>query len=99
MLGIADRPAVVGHQRLLEARRAVGLVGHEQDSIRDREGTQIECLVVQHAQGEAAALRLRAARLMPADMGGVQRDRHRPEPYVEAADGAPVLVGPQHALS
>ena len=99
VLRVADRPAVVGQQRLPEARRAVGLVGDEQDAIRDREGPQVESLVVQDAEGQPVVLRLRAAGLVPADMGGVQGDRHRAEPHVEAADSTAVLVGLEHPLT
>ena len=100
MLGVPDRLAVEGQQRFLEARRAVRLVGDEQDTpSRDREGAQVERLVVQDAESQAIVFGLRAARLVPANVSGVQGDRHRAEPDVEAADGAAVLVGFQHPLA
>jgi hypothetical protein len=55
--------------------------------------------VVQHAQGKPVVLPVGAARLVPADVGGVQGDGHRPEPDVEPADGTAVLVRDQHPLA
>jgi len=53
--------------------------------------SQIERLVVEDAQGETVALDLRPDRLVPADVGGVQGDRHRAEPNVESANGAAIF--------
>jgi hypothetical protein len=55
MLRVTDRLAVVGHQSLLEARGAFGMVGYEQDAIGDGEGAEMERLVVQDAQREKYA--------------------------------------------
>jgi len=55
--------------------------------------------VVQDAEREPIVLRLRATRLVPADVGGIQGDRHRAKAYVETADGASVLVGLEYPLA
>jgi hypothetical protein len=49
---VPARLIVVGHQSFLKTHRAVGLVGDQQDAIRNREGSRAECFVVQDAQGE-----------------------------------------------
>ena len=54
--------------------------------------------MVQDAQGQSVLLAVGAAGLVPTNMGRVQGDGHRPQPHVEAADGAAVLVGDQHPL-
>jgi hypothetical protein len=95
-----DLLAVVAQQCFLEPRGAVGLVGDEQHAgVVQGEGTQVERLVVQHAQGQAVALLVGAVGLVPADVGRVQGDGHRAQPHVEAAHGAAVLVGRQHPLA
>src|SRR5689334_10953607 len=97
VLGVADRLAMKG-QSLLEARGPIRSVGHEQYALGDGEDAEIERLVVQHAQRQDVALSLRASRLVPADMGGVQGDRDRVETLVEAAHRATVFVSLEHAL-
>src|SRR5262249_19509136 len=99
VLRVAERLAVEGQQRFLEARGAVGLVGDEEDALPHGKGPEVERLVVQDAEGQAVVLCLRAPGLVPADVRGVQGDRYRAEAHVEPADGAPVLVGPEHSLS
>jgi hypothetical protein len=94
----ADLLAVERHQRLVEPGRAVGLVGDEHRPLRDRVRTQVEGLVVEHAEGEPVALGLRAAGLVPADVVGVQSDGYRAEPHIEAADRSPKYVGLVHPL-
>jgi hypothetical protein len=43
--------ALEGQQSLMEASGAIGLVGDEQHAARDCEGSQVESLVVQDAEG------------------------------------------------
>src|SRR4051794_17422719 len=51
------------------------------------------------ASGEAVILGLGTARLVPADMGGVQSNRYRAEPHVEAAHCTAVFIRLQHFLA
>ena len=67
--------------------------------VGDGERAEVERLVVQHAEGQPVALRVGAARLVPADVGRVEGNRHRAQSDVEAADGAAKLVGLQHLLA
>ena len=89
---------MVAQHCLLEPRGAVGQVGDEQHAVRHGKHAQVECLVVQHTQGEAVALGIRPARLVPTNVCGVHGDRHAAEPHAEPADGAAVLVGPERPL-
>jgi hypothetical protein len=65
---------MIRHQAFLKPGRPMHLIGDKQYTFRHCERAQIESIVVQDAQRQAIALRLRPARLMPADRGGVQGD-------------------------
>jgi hypothetical protein len=97
-LRLPGRPAVEGHQGLLEARRAARPVRDDQDAVGDGERPQIERLVMQHAQRQPVALGVGAARLVPPDVRGVEGNRDRPEPDVDPTHGTLVLVRRQHPL-
>jgi hypothetical protein len=99
VLGLPDRLILEGHQSFLEARRAVRLVGHQQDTLAYRERPQVERLMVQHAEGQTVVFGLRAAGLVPANVRGIQGDRVRAESDIEAADGAAELICLEHPLA
>src|SRR5262245_7760319 len=99
MLCLANRSTVKRHQSFLEACSAVGLVGDEENALPDGERPEIEGLVVQNAKGQPVVLCFWSARLMPPDVRGVQGDRHRSEPHVEAANGVAVFIGSQHPVA
>src|SRR5262249_15556642 len=102
-LGPLRRPhgcAVIAKEHLVEARLTVRLVGDEQDALLvDREGAQVENLVVENAESQPVALLGRATGLVPLDVGRIQRNGDRAQPDVEATDRAAPLVGRQHLLT
>ena len=74
----------------------------EDHSVRsrfDREGAQVQQLVVQRAQSQAVLLDVRSADVVPLDVGSLQPCGREPDAHVEPADAAPVLVGPQHTAA
>lgn len=58
------------------------------------EGTQVEQLVMQRAQGKPVRLDVRSTHVVPLDVGGLEPGADAADPQVEAADAAPVLVRP-----
>ena len=92
-LRVTQGPAVVRHQPLLEPGRAVSPVGDDHDALPDGEGAQVERLVVQHAERQTVHLDVRAARLVPADVRGIQRDRYRPELTPDSTCSSPCRDG------
>src|SRR5947209_17181137 len=69
-LGSPDWLAAVAEQQVIKAGGAVGLIGDEQHGLGvDGEASQVEELVVQHAQSQAVALPVRATGLVPANVG------------------------------
>lgn len=65
----------------------------------DGEGSPVEELVVEGAQGHPVLLRVRASGLMPPDVRRLQRYQRISQADVEAADTAAESVRPEHVLS
>jgi hypothetical protein len=70
----ADRLSVKAEQCLLKPGCTVHAVRDEDHSVRHREGTQVERLMVHNAERQPVALSVWPTGLMPANVGGVQGD-------------------------
>jgi hypothetical protein len=97
-----DRPAdglpVVAEQGLFELAGTMHERGDEHTMVQvDCEGAQIEEFVMQGAERQTIGFGVRAACLMPLDVGRIKPDRDVAYPNVEAAESAPVLVRREHS--
>ena len=64
---------MVPEEDLLETLASVGLVRDQEAQVPpDGEGPEVERPVMEDAQGQAVGLGIRTARLVPADVGGVE---------------------------
>ena len=103
-VGSASGASVEGQQPRLEARAAVGVLGHLHDRLarrrrREHERTAVEQAVVQRAQRHAVLDGSRRRRPDAAARAPHRCPRARADARLVAAHGAAVAVGAQHGVA